>query len=232
MTIRSQTAKTLIVLGLVSQAWAQPVASTEVNIENAYYQLNENRYAWTIWVAEPESKLREIRCVRYKLDPTFPDPERTQCDRAKAFSLSTSSWGEFSVGVQILWQDGHESNQTYRLNFTSGDRQISKDTVLTYPLLSLNRLLPGYTASPAWPGFSRQLQLRFDIPAGAKRANQVEIWKLPDFRTPRKFQKTSLLAHINVDHLPITVPINWEASTYSVEILEINKRRELTVAIH
>jgi len=235
-----------ITLLFVARLSALQSTNAVLNIDNAYYPLNANRYAWTIWIAESQSRLHDIKCVEYTLHPTFPDPVRTQCDETKAFSLSTAGWGEFSIEVKVTWHDGHQSRQTYNLDFSSDDRRISKDTALKYPLLGLNRMSFNAPEPLRWSGFHNELLLQVEhINAGAPGAFRLVVYgishvdlpafpklRLPPGVKPAPARRIVVTKAATIDHLPTTVPITFSGNHYSLEVLEKDQQDRLLVAIH
>lgn len=101
--------------------FAAPRESPDVRPGNSSRQVRKGWWEWTIFVQGPEETLRQIRCVRYRLHPTFPKPVQTVCNRGsglQAFPLSGSGWGTFEVRIRLLMRDGTTSELTHQLQFT------------------------------------------------------------------------------------------------------------------
>jgi transcription initiation factor IIF auxiliary subunit len=75
-------------------------------------------YDWELYVDEDEAELNKIDHIVYFLHKTFPNPVRTVTDAKNRFSLSSRGWGEFDIGVQVVYKDGHTDHGTYRLDLS------------------------------------------------------------------------------------------------------------------
>ena len=89
----------LIALGLHAEA-------AEVAVTNTARYVGNGRYTWKMYLVGSDAALNRIRYVEYTLHPSFPNPIRKVTDRNSKFSLSGNGWGEFSVGVKIISNEG------------------------------------------------------------------------------------------------------------------------------
>lgn len=78
---------------------------------------------WEVFVEGDDRTLGDIKCVKYTLHPTFPEPVRTVCRRGsqsgRGFPLSSNGWGTFNVGVEVTFNDGDARYLTHELIFGS-----------------------------------------------------------------------------------------------------------------
>ncbi|MBI4471175.1 MAG: hypothetical protein HY646_00810 [Acidobacteria bacterium] len=75
-------------------------------------------FDWEVFIDEDQSKLEQIDHVTYFLHPTFPDPVRTVRNPENRFALKSRGWGEFDVGVRIVYKDGRSEKLTYSLDLS------------------------------------------------------------------------------------------------------------------
>lgn len=94
--------------------------SLAVRAANVAEELRPGWWRWTVFVEGSETALDRIRCVEYRLHPTFPDPVRRVCRRgtgSRAFALSSAGWGTFEVGLRLLLRDGTTEELRHHLKF-------------------------------------------------------------------------------------------------------------------
>lgn len=100
-----------------------------VTVENSSVYLGRKAFVgqrgweWTIYLTAEEDVLKQIECVTYTLHPTFANRVRRVCesgDVAKAFSLTASGWGTFTVDVLIAYKDGTKQRKSHQLAFVDG----------------------------------------------------------------------------------------------------------------
>ena len=75
-------------------------------------------YDWELYLDEDESTLKNIDHVVYILHETFPEPIRTVSEPDSKFAVQARGWGEFDVGVQVVYKDGSTANEKYRLDLS------------------------------------------------------------------------------------------------------------------
>jgi transcription initiation factor IIF auxiliary subunit len=79
-----------------------------------------DQWKWTAFVTGPPEQIAKIRCVRYTLHPTFPDPVKEVCemsDPKHPFAFSAVGWGTFNLRARIEFKDGSSSDLTHYLKF-------------------------------------------------------------------------------------------------------------------
>lgn len=73
-------------------------------------------YNWTAFIDGPQSKLRDIQSVRYRLHSSFPDPVRdVHSGPETGFALSTHGWGIFTLRADVTMKDGRVIPLRHRL---------------------------------------------------------------------------------------------------------------------
>jgi hypothetical protein len=222
----------ILVAGMSPQKTA-----TTLNFDNVFSPLSANRYSWTVWLAEPASMLGEIKCVEYKLHPTFPNPVRLQCDPAKAFSLSTAGWGQFRISLRIMWKDGHETTQFYDLDLGSEDRQVPGATNVTFPLLEMHRLSPNKPVLLRWPGFRSQVAVSTD--SVTLRSHGVSPFHIYLYKAPSAISPADLTLAVikkasqrtTVRSLPARTAIPYDKNQYTLEALSAEKKGNIIIAV-
>lgn len=90
---------------------------------NTSQQAGNGRWNWEIFIEGDKAALDEVRCVKYTLHPTFPEPIQTVCARGaeagRGFALTQNGWGTFTVGVEITFRDGDIRALSHELTFES-----------------------------------------------------------------------------------------------------------------
>ena len=81
-------------------------------------ELEDNYFEWEVYIDEPDPVLDRIDHVIYRLHETFPEPIRTVKNREDKFALRSRGWGEFTLGVVIVYNDGPTDSQSYRLDLS------------------------------------------------------------------------------------------------------------------
>ena len=76
-----------------------------VRVENTARRTDASRYDWTVYLVADTATLNAIQEVHYVLHPSFPNPVRVVQDRRTRFALSSNGWGEFNIGVKVVFQD-------------------------------------------------------------------------------------------------------------------------------
>jgi hypothetical protein len=102
---------------VAAQAMAQ--TSGSLDIQNVAERVGD-QWKWTAFVTGPPEEIEKIRCVRYTLHPTFPNPVREVCDisdREHPFAFSAVGWGTFNLRARIEFKNGSSSDLTHYLKF-------------------------------------------------------------------------------------------------------------------
>jgi transcription initiation factor IIF auxiliary subunit len=97
-----------------------PEQPLEITAANTATRVNSRHWRWTVFIRGPEESLARIRCVRYTLHPTFRPRTREICDRGtgeKAFALTATGWGTFTVGIRVFLKDGRVHDLSHELRF-------------------------------------------------------------------------------------------------------------------
>ncbi|MEP6636985.1 MAG: pYEATS domain-containing protein [Acidobacteriota bacterium] len=90
---------------------------------------SSGHYNWTIYLIADDATLRNVDHVVYTLHPSFPNPVQTVNTRGGicAFALASNSWGEFNVGVRVVFKDGRESKLNYWLSLLNNKNESGCD---------------------------------------------------------------------------------------------------------
>jgi hypothetical protein len=94
--------------------------ATELSADNVSRKLREGGWEWTAFIQGPNETLNQIKCVRYTLHPTFPDPLQDVCFRGsgpQAFPLTATGWGTFELKIQVVFADGRSVDLKHYLKF-------------------------------------------------------------------------------------------------------------------
>ena len=109
-------------VGLMVFALAlQGAEGQSLKVDNTYVY-DQGGFTWRVFLDEPPAVLNQIKCVEYKLHPTFPNPTQRRCTPADRFLLVASGWGEFTLLLKIEWQGGKVTTQSYALDLHSPSR--------------------------------------------------------------------------------------------------------------
>jgi transcription initiation factor IIF auxiliary subunit len=109
-------------VGLLLTAMASPAAAQEISAANTSRYTGDGRWDWTIFIKATAQILGEVRCVEYKLHPTFPNPNRRVCslgDTKQPFSLRGSGWGTFEIPITVIFKSGKTRLLKHKLQFVS-----------------------------------------------------------------------------------------------------------------
>jgi transcription initiation factor IIF auxiliary subunit len=121
--MKLQLLRTLAII-IVCVSFASPQSAQELTVSNTSSYIGKSRWAWTLYVEGPASVVGKIKCVQYTLHPTFPNPVRVVCQRGlndkEPFALHGDGWGEFDVGVKVMFANGEKnlSLPPYRLKLS------------------------------------------------------------------------------------------------------------------
>jgi transcription initiation factor IIF auxiliary subunit len=98
-------------------------AQEQIAAANTSQYLGTGQWEWTIFIRASPGVLSKIRCVEYKMHPSFPKPsERQVCEvgrQDQPFALSAVGWGTFEIPVRILFNNGTVQSFKHALTFTS-----------------------------------------------------------------------------------------------------------------
>jgi len=106
-----------LMLFLPGRGWGQ-----QLKVDNTYSNQG-TVFAWKVFIAEDTETLAKIKFVTYRLHPTFTPRTRSICDSREGFALYASGWGEFTLILDIEWQDRHLTRQAYDLDLHSPARR-------------------------------------------------------------------------------------------------------------
>lgn len=115
----SSRSNTGLVLALTSALLlSAPASSTwaAVTMKNTSAYAGGGRWDWKIFVDADPATLRQIKCVKYTLHPTFPNPVRQVCDSPRTnFALSSNGWGTFTIEAEVQYRNGRTETLQHRL---------------------------------------------------------------------------------------------------------------------
>jgi len=100
---------------IVTSLWA---ADREVSIASVAVGAGKP-WQWTVFIQGTPDALAHVKCVRYVLDPSFPNPSRTVCSRGpedRPFASSGTTWGPFKLLATVTFDDGNVQGLQYSLN--------------------------------------------------------------------------------------------------------------------
>src|SRR5437879_66223 len=107
----------IVLAGSLSLGQAQ-----SINIENKSSYIGNERWEWTLYATGDSKVINDIRCIEYKLHPTFPNPIQTVCRQGEAetpFALNGSGWGEFNVVATVKLSGGRTVKINHWLKLAS-----------------------------------------------------------------------------------------------------------------
>jgi WD40 repeat protein len=99
---------------------ASPSQARGLTTDNVAKSIGNNKWNWTVFVKGNELDLDSIKCVEYRLHPTFPNPVRRVCEQGNAqrpFGLSATGWGTFSIGIRVFMKDGTHQDLQHQMKF-------------------------------------------------------------------------------------------------------------------
>jgi prokaryotic YEATS domain len=106
-----------------NMARARPVpsrAAPRLKADNIAEQVGSDRWNWTVFLKGNRQDIDAIKCVQYKLHPSFPNPVKLVCkagDPDRAFKFSASGWGTFTIDIRLFMKDGSHKDLKHRLKF-------------------------------------------------------------------------------------------------------------------
>ena len=81
---------------------------------------NSKTWDWTVFVLGPEYVLDQVDYVEYTLHPSFRSPQQIVRNRgtgSRAFPLSESGWGVFTIKIRVFFKNGHVQYLSHLLRF-------------------------------------------------------------------------------------------------------------------
>ncbi len=99
------------------------ISAQDISATNASTHISGDKWRWTIFIDASPQTLGKIKCVEYRLLPTFSNPVRKVCEKGpenRAFALSGVSWGEFEVPIQVFLKNKQIQELKYHLKFGAG----------------------------------------------------------------------------------------------------------------
>ncbi|MEW6529672.1 MAG: pYEATS domain-containing protein [Thermodesulfobacteriota bacterium] len=92
----------------------------DISPDNVAESIGGNEWNWTIFIKGNKQNLDDIKCVEYKLHPTFPNPVRLVCEQGdpkRPFGLSARGWGTFPISIRVFMKDGKHRDLQHQLKF-------------------------------------------------------------------------------------------------------------------
>jgi len=125
--IRSNMAACAL-MSVLSSLLAPPLAGADLRVGNVSSYAGNKRWDWTVFITAPADVLDRVRCVEYKLHPTFPEPVQVICDRgydsSRAFPLTRNGWGEFEIAVTVTFTDRKPQTARHWLSLQAQKSQL------------------------------------------------------------------------------------------------------------
>ncbi|UCD93374.1 MAG: hypothetical protein JSU69_06250 [Candidatus Zixiibacteriota bacterium] len=98
------------------------VYAEEISAANTSRYVCNGKWDWTVYIQSTPEVINDVKHVKYQLHPTFPDPARevdSLGDARYPFGLTCRGWGEFKIGVEVTFEDGHIQHLDHMLVFES-----------------------------------------------------------------------------------------------------------------
>lgn len=92
-------------------------SSLDITPRNRSREIEEGWWEWELFIDGSEEELAKIRCVEYTLHKSFPNPVRMVCLRENNFLLGGRGWGEFTVKIRLILNDGSIRHLSHPLSF-------------------------------------------------------------------------------------------------------------------
>jgi YEATS family len=86
-------------------------------------------WQWTVFIKGTSDALAHVTCVQYVLDPSFPNPYRTVCNRGtedQSFPTSGTTWGPFNLSATVTFDDKTVQHLQYTLNPDNAQSQPTR----------------------------------------------------------------------------------------------------------
>lgn len=108
------------------------VHAQAVGVANTSRYVGDGQWDWTIYLTAPRDVLPNVRCVEYRLHPTFPNPVQRVCslgDPGFPFALQGKGWGTFEVAVAVTFKNGEAQHLRHMLAFEA--RSVEQELPLS-----------------------------------------------------------------------------------------------------
>ncbi len=102
------------------QAVEHPEPARDFTADNVAQSIGDNKWSWTVFLRGDRQRIDDIKCVEYKLHPTFPHPIRRICEKRysnRPFGLSATGWGTFTIPIRVFMKDGTILHMKHQLKF-------------------------------------------------------------------------------------------------------------------
>jgi transcription initiation factor IIF auxiliary subunit len=152
-------------------------AAQEISTSNTSRYVGDGRWDWTVYIRAVPQVLSKIRCVEYKLHPTFPNPVRNVCslgDPHYPFGLKSNGWGVFEISIKVIFRNSTVRHLRHMLKF---EAPPVKDSL---PITTDNIAIEVRTGLWRWTVFLKGLDQVLD------RIQCVEYTLHPTFPDPVK----------------------------------------------
>jgi hypothetical protein len=90
-----------------------------IRIAQSSKPAGKDHWRWSVWLEGTDGELDGVDFVVYTLHPTFSDPVRRVEDRASAFRLDSSGWGEFAIHAAVHHRGGRVEKLEHWLTLSS-----------------------------------------------------------------------------------------------------------------
>jgi YEATS family len=104
----------LMLLLINASLWA-----TDHDLSIASVVIGTKPWQWTVFLSGTSEALAHVKCVQYKLEPSFPNPSRTVCSRGAEdhpFSSSGTTWGAFNLSALVTFDDRKQQEFAYTMD--------------------------------------------------------------------------------------------------------------------
>jgi len=120
---------------LLTRLVCSPLIASDapLSVGSTASDLGNGSWEWTVFLIGPDAVLARVKCVQYLLDPTFPHPSRVVCTKgtsARAFALTDTGWGAFSLSARITFLD----RTTATLDFKVDPQKAAAQNVRINPV--------------------------------------------------------------------------------------------------
>jgi transcription initiation factor IIF auxiliary subunit len=99
----------ILLIGLLALLLPVREAAAELGSFQNTRAVGNGRWEWTIAIRADPATLRDIFCVEYSLEPTFPHPVRRVCTIGNPripFATRGAAWGNTRVDIRVFTRSG------------------------------------------------------------------------------------------------------------------------------